>query len=260
METKTCTQCGREFPATLEYFRRSNSRGKIGLRAECKMCARFIDKVRRKANPELHRERCRQWREAHPERQKTANRNWYQKNIDEARRRARESMREERMRNPERWREYMKTYRMDNAAKIAERAKVYRCKSSEKVRRLKEGQVRRYQTDPEYRAHVREVTQQWRLNNPDKRARQAKASSQNRRARRRATGHLTTADIRRQYDRQRGHCYWCRGALDEKYHVDHVIPLSRGGANDPSNIVIACAPCNLSKGAKLPEEWAGRLL
>jgi hypothetical protein len=30
--------------------------------------------------------------------------------------------------------------------------------------------------------------------------------------------------------------------------VDHVIPLSWGGTNHPSNLVVACSPCNMKKG------------
>jgi 5-methylcytosine-specific restriction endonuclease McrA len=36
--------------------------------------------------------------------------------------------------------------------------------------------------------------------------------------------------------------------------------LVKGGKHDRTNIVIACPHCNDSKGAKLPQEWAGRLL
>lgn len=47
-------------------------------------------------------------------------------------------------------------------------------------------------------------------------------------------------------------CEYC-GA--KATHVDHVYPVSRGGSNDLDNLVAACAPCNMSKGAKTPEEW-----
>mmetsp|Transcript_2261 Transcript_2261/g.4801 ORF Transcript_2261/g.4801 Transcript_2261/m.4801 type:complete len:98 (+) Transcript_2261:89-382(+) len=30
--------------------------------------------------------------------------------------------------------------------------------------------------------------------------------------------------------------------------ADHVIPLSRGGPDLPSNLVISCRPCNMKKG------------
>jgi hypothetical protein len=35
---------------------------------------------------------------------------------------------------------------------------------------------------------------------------------------------------------------------------DHLIPLSRGGTNDWTNVVTACSPCNTRKGNRLPEE------
>lgn len=50
-------------------------------------------------------------------------------------------------------------------------------------------------------------------------------------------------------------CYLCGGliAIGER-HVDHIMPLSKGGQHRPSNLAIACAKCNLSKGGKLPHE------
>lgn len=58
-----------------------------------------------------------------------------------------------------------------------------------------------------------------------------------------------------------GHrCTYC-GSMDGPFHYDHIFPVARGGANDPSNIAIACRPCNLSKGCKTLEEWVcGRML
>ena len=36
--------------------------------------------------------------------------------------------------------------------------------------------------------------------------------------------------------------------------VDHVIPVAKGGTDDPSNLVPACGPCNRAKGcgSKMP--------
>jgi hypothetical protein len=49
-------------------------------------------------------------------------------------------------------------------------------------------------------------------------------------------------------------CTYC-GDLSGPFHCDHVIPYSRGGATILSNLTTACAPCNLSKHARTPEEW-----
>ena len=38
-------------------------------------------------------------------------------------------------------------------------------------------------------------------------------------------------------------------------HIDHIIPLSRGGLHDISNVIGACAECNQSKGDRLILEW-----
>jgi 5-methylcytosine-specific restriction endonuclease McrA len=35
---------------------------------------------------------------------------------------------------------------------------------------------------------------------------------------------------------------------------DHIVPLSRGGTNDWTNVVTACSTCNTKKGNRLPEE------
>lgn len=51
--------------------------------------------------------------------------------------------------------------------------------------------------------------------------------------------------------------YLCAYCGDLAEHLDHVEPLSKGGADVEANIVPACAHCNLSKGAKTLAEWAG---
>lgn len=51
-------------------------------------------------------------------------------------------------------------------------------------------------------------------------------------------------------------CYLCgKITLQGERHVDHVIPLSRGGAHVSSNLAIACAVCNESKNNRTPEEY-----
>lgn len=51
--------------------------------------------------------------------------------------------------------------------------------------------------------------------------------------------------------------YRCRYCGEDRVilHCDHMVPVSRGGSNDESNLVAACGSCNSSKGAKLLSEW-----
>lgn len=49
-------------------------------------------------------------------------------------------------------------------------------------------------------------------------------------------------------------CVYCGWDVKEDLTFDHLIPRSKGGRTTWSNIVTACAPCNLRKGGRLPKE------
>lgn len=72
-------------------------------------------------------------------------------------------------------------------------------------------------------------------------------------ARRGAPGVATLEQVRARVAFYGGVCAYCG---DEYEHIDHVIPLSRGGSNWPANLRPACAFCNLSKHNKKPSEWS----
>jgi len=85
----------------------------------------------------------------------------------------------------------------------------------------------------------------------------ASVQSRSKKARRRnAPGKHTAADVLAIGDRQKWRCAWCKRPCGAAYHVDHVMPLARGGSNWPSNLCIACPTCNMRKKAKLPHEFA----
>jgi len=48
--------------------------------------------------------------------------------------------------------------------------------------------------------------------------------------------------------RDRNVCHWCGGYAT---HCDHVIPRIEGGTDALTNLVAACAPCNLARGRRL---------
>jgi hypothetical protein len=49
-------------------------------------------------------------------------------------------------------------------------------------------------------------------------------------------------------------CQYC-GDQGGKLECDHIVPVSRGGSNDPENLTTACFDCNRSKRDKLVAEW-----
>lgn len=83
-----------------------------------------------------------------------------------------------------------------------------------------------------------------------------------RRRRRRAVGAHTAADLRRILDRQSHKCAnpLCGANLKRvKAHVDHKVPLVRGGTHWPRNLQWLCARCNMAKGIMTMNEWLKRL-
>ena len=101
------------------------------------------------------------------------------------------------------------------------------------------------------REHHRKICRDWAKNHPE----QMRAIVARRRALKAgAEGRYTKADISAMRLKQGNECACCHEVLTD-YHVDHVIPLTKGGTNWPDNLQLLCPPCNRSKGNKLPHEF-----
>jgi len=75
-----------------------------------------------------------------------------------------------------------------------------------------------------------------------------------------APGSHTPKDVQNLFIDQKGACAYCSCDLAvSDYHIDHVLPLCRGGSNGPENLALACPTCNLRKNAMTAEEFLLRL-
>lgn len=52
-------------------------------------------------------------------------------------------------------------------------------------------------------------------------------------------------------------CHHCRRKGDSQvgpdgrsWHIDHLIPVAAGGTNEPANLALSCAGCNMSRGCR----------
>jgi hypothetical protein len=163
-----------------------------------------------------------------------------------------------------------KEFRHNNHDHVLERGKRYRVKHAEKRRAYQ----RQYRI--EHPGYYSDYLRQWAKDNPLKVAAYRKKTRETtnkheshkigmriRQARIRASGTFTRHDVellkRNQTDKKgRICCWWCKKPID-KWHIDHVIPIARGGTNTPGNLCLSCPSCNQSKSARTPGEWAGRL-
>jgi CRISPR/Cas system Type II protein with McrA/HNH and RuvC-like nuclease domain len=51
-------------------------------------------------------------------------------------------------------------------------------------------------------------------------------------------------------------CVYCGCDISASFTIDHKLPVSRGGSDDLTNLVVCCQRCNSQKGNKTPEEYS----
>lgn len=228
-------------PATSDYFNRDKT-SKDGFCYKCRECSRAANRQWYADNLGRALESARKWHQEHPEKRREIARNYG-------------------ARNREKIRQYGREYRRVNADKIkAKVRRVYKI-SPEKRREYRRNYQKKHAKELAARSRERyalapkpfnERNRRWKKKNRDK----VRDHDRRRRARLlEAKGSHTAADVSTQFERQHRRCYYCDSKLKNKYHVDHVIPLARGGSDAPDNLVIACAKCNQKKNAKLLREW-----
>jgi 5-methylcytosine-specific restriction endonuclease McrA len=234
--TKTCSKCGREFPRTPDYFFKSKYKPD-GLRNVCKLCqGHLITPPKQPDGFKL----CRECGEVKP----LVEFHRYNRSADG-------------------YRYICKACRsvdegFNYHAPVPTGMK--RCTSCKETFPANEEHF--YRKDgarlhSDCKACYAKRQKVYRHKYPEK----ARASVLLRLARKHHNGGVHTADdVLLQYKTQRGLCWWCSKRVGDNYHVDHRVPLAKGGSNGPGNIVISCPKCNFSKNAKLPHEWNGRLL
>lgn len=163
--------------------------------------------------------------------------------------------------------EYQKRYAADHPTKIKASGKAYREKNK-KFLDERGAEYRKNHRDAavarskkwirDHPERARDTRAAWRKSNPG-----AMRKYQERYMATKATcldEPFSLTDVTDYLKRQNNRCYWCCVALGKNYHVDHIIPLSKGGSNGASNVRPACGPCNLTKHNKNPMDFALQLM
>ncbi len=283
-QTKICTKCGTE--KDLSNFVKSKL-GKYGKSSQCKSCDKLrrsqhrveyseYAKQYRQANSQSIAESKKQWAIKNKDRVATKKKTWVEQNRDYVKNKAKMyhdkhrerrllQLKEYRDKNKSRIAEWKKQWVARNQDHVVTQSKLYRELHREQI--LQNHKIYRESN----RASVSLRKKIWAQNNPIKASRIAKRYKQTqkgknaaikgnntRRARlAKVEGTYSVKYIDMLFENQLGKCVYCETKLitagRDKYHIDHIFPISKGGSNWPENLQLLCKKCNLSKGSKLPE-------
>ncbi len=126
----------------------------------------------------------------------------------------------------------MKRYYERHQEKCRERSRDYYARFPEKAAESRKA----YRSTPEYKA----VNQNNRTKKKERLA---------------GNGRLSQGLAAKLFALQKGKCACCRLPLGDNYHLDHIMPLALGGANEDWNIQLLRQRCNNQKHAKHPIDF-----
>jgi 5-methylcytosine-specific restriction endonuclease McrA len=108
-----------------------------------------------------------------------------------------------------------------------------------------------------YRQRRNEICKKYYLS--DKGKESSRRSGRLRDLRERAAGNLDNQDYLNLLKNSEGKCYYCGKELNGEYHIDHKIPVSKGGTNAIENLAVSCPECNRKKQAMTDIEFINKM-
>lgn len=208
------------------------------------------------ADPEKYRARGQAWRDANREHIAEYDRARYAADPEKCRAQARKSA----AANPKRV-----MARAEQEKKRADKI-AWQAANPEKVLEEKKARDAAYRAAKSEERKAFESARQaaryaeWKAANPEKARELTRLRKARYRTRKlRSGGSHTTKDVEAIYAMQNGKCAYCKTKVGEKYEVDHIQPLAKGGSNFAANLQILCPTCNRKKNATDPIEYARRL-
>jgi 5-methylcytosine-specific restriction endonuclease McrA len=228
------------------------------------------------------------YRQRNKEKIRAHNKNYYLKNKDHVlstgkiwRNNNREKMAELnkawKARHPEKkkiWSERSKIWRKKNPEKVKATKLRYYYRHRERDRERLRPKRRAYYQRPEVKKRIAEQSKAWHKNNPEKVREKSKrwalknrhkiriyAASGTQKRRAFKLGNTINPVAINKFVRgiratKQVACYYCKNKTAGKTaHIDHIVPLSKGGAHSVTNLCASCPSCNQHKHDKLIQDW-----
>ncbi|MXP42991.1 HNH endonuclease [Allopontixanthobacter sediminis] len=153
--------------------------------------------------------------------------------------------------SPERQKAYHKEWYQKNKERRSRQSKQWKAENHEAY----SAQQREYAS--KRTEQNRERSQRWVRNNPEK-ARAIRTHHNSKRRSKIITG-ASKSDIFKWTSRQRKICFYCGKRCENRFEVDHFVPLAKGGAHEIDNLRISCRSCNRRKCATDPWQFLNRM-
>ena len=263
---KVCGKCKRELP--FDCFAQSKST-KDGLYCYCKDCKHKNDKEYTDKNAEYMKEKTKQWQMDNPERYKEMMRQYRDDNREKIQQYREENRERLNQYKRDHWPQYYekhkdelidyqrqyrdehpdicatrhRQYYQDHVNEILAKHKIYYQEHIEELRKKK----------AIYTATHKEQRRRWLRSESGRLS--SRRSAHKRRMLLKDRGDFTIEEVLIALDFFDYQCAYTGETLEECYHLDHVVPVIKGGYNYIWNIVPSNPAPNLSKGASDMEEW-----
>jgi len=188
----------------------------------------------------------RKYREANREKIRERHRLWVAENPD----RAKDNIRTWREKHPEKNMEYCRKYAEANQDKIREKARARKSSPEERKKASIQAAIR-YRENREVLKEKSRVAQ--KLMSSEQRFVRNHRYRANKMG---SIGSVTENEVRLLVNYYERTCAYCLNR--EATQIDHIVPLSRGGANGIENLVPSCGLCNTRKNSRSFEDHVER--
>lgn len=172
----------------------------------------------------------------------------HSKYVEDNKEKLREYDKKQYWKSPDKHRENRRKSNIVNTESIKEKREIYYKNNKDMI----------LQKNHEYynknKAYVNLRNKKYYCNNKDKFI--FKARERKNKLREVSDGSITEKSLYKIYELQKHKCAYCDCNLEESgKHLDHIIPISKGGSHTLNNVHYVCPTCNLSKNNKTEEEW-----
>lgn len=241
-QTKICTRCNEEKPLDqFNNYEKVNKKGEkyIYYNSQCKECIKLKDKLYYEKNKEKILKQKKEYYESNNEKIKLEQEKYRKVNVEKKR-------------------QYDKIYRKENAEIMKIKLKKFRQENQERVKEQRKNNPKIKEYEKRYRQEKAEqIKAQQKKYYQSERGRESIFKKSMKRRSYKQKVQFTPMERKEILERDNWTCQCCgikvhdRSTGDwntpDKAHIDHIVPISKGGSSVPNNLQVLCRTCNTSK-------------